>query len=109
MERGFIQRAQAVVEQIARYGRYGNTFFETDECEVRGAVAMTAVFGKRVRLQWGNMLNAIGIWRDGKKRDWSIDENKALFHSGDGDLIHCPGRATARSASRRAGRRLSRM
>lgn len=60
---------------------------ETDERAVRGAVAMTAVSGKRVRLQWGNTLDAIGVWRDGKKRDWDSETNKALFHTIDGDLI----------------------
>ena len=63
---------------------------ETDERETRGAVAMTAVSGRRVRLQWGNTLDAIGIWRDGKKRDWASDRNKALFHTIDGDLITLP-------------------
>lgn len=63
---------------------------ETDERAVRGAVAMTSVSGRRVRLQWGNTLESIGIWRDGQKRDWSAQHNKALFHTIDGDLITLP-------------------
>ena len=63
---------------------------ETDERLERGAVAMTAVSGRRVRLQWGNSLEAIGVWRDGKKRDWSSEESRALFHTVDGDQITLP-------------------
>ncbi|MFN3165697.1 MAG: hypothetical protein ACE37H_01390 [Phycisphaeraceae bacterium] len=63
---------------------------ETGERAVRGAVAMTAVSGKRVRLQWGDTLDAIGVWRDGKKREWDSETNKALFHTIDGDLITLP-------------------
>ena len=75
--KSFVEKAQAITP-------------ETDERAVRGAVAMTAVSGKRIRLQWGTTLESIGVWRDGKKRDWSSEQSNALFHTLEGDLVSLP-------------------
>ena len=64
---------------------------ETSERAARGAVAMTAVSNRRVRLQWGNTLDAI-IWRDGKKREWSQASERSLFHTRETALINLPWR-----------------
>jgi hypothetical protein len=61
---------------------------ETDEVSVRGAAAMTAVSGRRVRLQWGNTMDAIKIWRDGKLRDWSSEEENVAYRPLKGELVH---------------------
>ncbi len=63
---------------------------ETKERLIRGAVAMTAASGKRVRLQWGDTLEATGVWRDGRKHDWQSDAGRALFHTVNGDLTSLP-------------------
>lgn len=60
---------------------------ETDEVPVRGAAAMTAVSGRRVRLQWGDTMSAIKIWRDGQLRDWDSPEENVSYRSLTGDLI----------------------
>jgi hypothetical protein len=64
---------------------------ETDEVAVRGAAALTAVSGRRVRLQWGNTLEAIKIWRDGKLRDWNSPQEIVAYRTlGDQPLIDQP-------------------
>ena len=59
---------------------------EREELDVRGAIAFTGVGGKRLRLQTGDTLGAIQIWRDGKLRDWSDPTEGASFHVRSGDL-----------------------
>ena len=54
---------------------------ETDEILVRGAAAFTGTTGKRIRLQWGNVPQAIHVWLDGRKRDWDSPENLACYHT----------------------------
>ncbi len=60
---------------------------ETGEVPVRGAAAMTAVSGRRVRLQWGDTLAAVHIWRDGRLRDWDSPEELVAYRTLDGELI----------------------
>ena len=56
----------------------------------RGAAALTAVSGRRVRLQWGNTMEAIKIWRDGQLRDWGSDVENVSYRTIGGDLIDQP-------------------
>lgn len=57
----------------------------------RDTFSMTSVSGKRVDVQWGETLEELNIWRDGQKRDWASDANKALFHTlHGGELISMP-------------------
>lgn len=61
---------------------------ETDELPIRGAAAFTSVSERRVRLQWGNTMDAIKIWRDGKLRDWNSEEQNVAYRTLKGDLVH---------------------
>jgi hypothetical protein len=75
--------ANSFIKQAAAIGP------ETDEVAVRGAAAITGVSGRRVRLQWGDTLAAIKIWRDGKRRAWESDDENAAYRTlGDRPLIH---------------------
>jgi hypothetical protein len=49
---------------------------------------MTAASGRRVRLQWGDTMPAIKIWRDGQLRDWGSPEENVGYRDLNGDLIH---------------------
>ncbi|MEL7266224.1 MAG: hypothetical protein AAFP69_15625, partial [Planctomycetota bacterium] len=77
---------------------------QEDERLVRGAVAITGVSGRRIRLQWGNSTSAIHIWRDGKEyrpdRQSATSQMFATLHaSQDGASVDMPwntGRLTVR-------------
>ncbi|MCH5372681.1 MAG: hypothetical protein JJ992_01795, partial [Planctomycetes bacterium] len=60
---------------------------ETDEVRVRGAAAITAVSGRRVRLQWGETLDSIKIWRDGRLKDFDSPEENVAYRTLEGQLI----------------------
>lgn len=60
---------------------------ETGELAQRGAAAMTATSGRRLRVQWGRDLGAIKIWRDGRLRRWDAAEEMASYHTRGGVLI----------------------
>ena len=63
---------------------------ETEEIPIRGAAALTAVSGRRVRLQWGNTTEAIKIWRDGRLKDFASPEENVAYRTLDGPLIDQP-------------------
>ena len=73
---------QAFIQQASRIKP------ETDEVPDRGAAAITAVSGRRVRLQWGNTMDAIKIWCDGKLRNWSSEEENVTYRALKSDLVH---------------------
>lgn len=63
---------------------------ETDEVPIRGAAALTAVSGRRVRLQCGDSIHAIKIWRDGRLKDFTSPEENVAYRTIDEQLIDQP-------------------
>jgi hypothetical protein len=80
---------------------------ETNELSTRSEVTMTAVSGRRVKLQWSDYIDNIRIWRNGELRDWDSPDENVAFRTLDGKLVHQPWQGNGTLRVTAGGRKFS--